>query len=88
MQEREKTQTSNSLAGVTVFPRENEVFLGFGGLVCAAGSSGKEEPASMHGRCEEKTRGQTGGEGKLNIKAESVKPRCKSKNLCGVFLKY
>jgi hypothetical protein len=42
----------------------------------------------MHGGCEEKARGPTGGEGRLNIKAESVKLQCKSKNLCGVFLKH
>jgi hypothetical protein len=39
----------------------------------------------MHGGCEENARGIFGGNGRLNVKAESVKPKRKSKNSCDLF---
>ncbi len=88
MQEREKRQRlAFRISSKRVSPAKVRLFCIVGGFVCADGWSGKEELVSMHGGCKEKTRGQTGGEGRLNVKAESVKPKRKSKNSY-VFLKY
>ncbi len=62
-----------------------------GGFVCGAGYTGKEEPVSMHGGCEEKARGKLGTQespdtffggnriNKLKIKNQNAKIQIKYK---------